>query len=114
MTVTDTQQERTKRGIPERTLDQRQQALSKANRIRSKRAQLKLDLKAGRTSIHDILLKPPSWVESMKVFDVLLACPHYGKVKVNKILEFCRVSPSKTIGGITQRQRLDIVSMMRR
>lgn len=89
-------------------------ALGEANRIRTERAQLKRDLKAGRKSIHDILLEPPEWVETMKVFDALLACPKYGRVKVNKVLQQCRVSPSKTIGGLSNRQRTEVVSMLRR
>jgi len=49
----------------------------------------------------------------MKVFDLILACPKYGRVKVNKILVQCRISPSKTVGGLSQRQRAEIVSMLR-
>ena len=99
---------------PERSLDQRMDALKRANEIRSKRAQLKKDLKAGRTSIHNLLLDPPTYVETAKVFDMLLAVPKYGRVKVNKVLVQCRISPSKTIGGLSQRQRNELVSMLRR
>jgi hypothetical protein len=35
-------------------------------------------------------------------------------VKVNKILTQCRISPSKTIGGLSQRQRAELVALMRR
>jgi hypothetical protein len=90
------------------------EALERANHIRTKRAQLKRDLKAGRASIHDVLLDSPEWMETAKVFDFLLATPKYGRVKVNKILVQCRISPSKTIGGMSQRQRTEIVSMLRR
>jgi hypothetical protein len=48
------------------------------------------------------------------VFDLLLSVPKYGRVKVNKILSTCRVSPSKTIGGLSQRQRTELVALMRR
>jgi hypothetical protein len=48
------------------------------------------------------------------VFDMLLAVPKYGRVKVNKVLQQCRISPSKTIGGLSQRQRTELVSMLRR
>jgi hypothetical protein len=48
------------------------------------------------------------------VFDMLLAVPKYGRVKVNKVLVQCRISPSKTIGGLSQRQRTELVSMLRR
>ena len=99
---------------PERSLDQRMEALKRANEIRTARAQLKRDLKAGRRSIHDLLLGPPEYVETAKVFDMLLAVPKYGRVKVNKVLQVCRISPSKTIGGLSQRQRAELVSMLRR
>jgi len=99
---------------PERSYQQRMDALNRANEIRTKRAQLKRDLKGGRMSIHDLLLEPPEFVETAKVFDMLLAVPKYGRVKVNKILQQCRISPSKTIGGLSQRQRTELVSMLRR
>ena len=99
---------------PERSLVQRMEALERANKIRTRRAQLKRDLKAGRSSIHDLLLEPPEFVETAKVFDMLLAVPKYGRVKVNKVLVQCRISPSKTIGGLSQRQRTELVSMLRR
>jgi hypothetical protein len=90
------------------------EALQRANDIRTRRAQLKRDLKAGRRSIRDLLLDPPEWVETAKVFDMLLAVPKYGRVKVNKILQQCRISPSKTIGGLSERQRSELVEMLRR
>ena len=89
-------------------------ALQRANAIRTRRAQLKRDLKAGRVSIHTLLSQPPEYVETAKVFDMLLAVPKYGRVKANKILQQCRISPSKTIGGLSQRQRTELVSMLRR
>ena len=99
---------------PERSLLQRMDALARANEIRTQRAQLKRDLKAGRLSIHSLLLNPQEYVETAKVFDMLLAVPKYGRVKVNKILASCRISPSKTIGGLSERQRSELVSLLRR
>src|SRR3954463_12546926 len=99
---------------PERSLLQRMDALQRANEIRTRRATLKRDLKAGRTSIHDLLLSAPDYLEPAKVLDMLLAEPKYGRVKVNKILVQCRISPSKTIGGLSERQRTELVSMLRR
>ncbi len=99
---------------PERSLNQRMDALERANKIRTARAQLKRDLKAGKVSIHKLLLDPPSYLETAKVFDMLLAVPKYGRVKANKVLVQCRISPSKTIGGLSERQRTELVSMLRR
>jgi hypothetical protein len=105
----------TERGpAPERSLTQRMDALKRANDIRTRRARLKRDLKAGRASIHVLLLDPPEYLETAKVFDLLLAVPKYGRVKVNRILTQCRISPSKTVGGLSERQRNELVSFLRR
>lgn len=98
---------------PERSLQQRREALQRANDIRTRRAQLKRDLKAGRVSPHNYILEPPSWLETMKIFDFIMALPKYGRVKTNKVLYYVRMSPSKTIGGMSTRQRSEIVSMLR-
>jgi hypothetical protein len=99
---------------PERSLTQRLDALGRANVVRTKRATLKRDLKAGRCSIQTLLTDPPDYIETAKVFDMLLAVPKYGRVKANKVLTQCRISPSKTIGGLSQRQRDELVSLLRR
>lgn len=90
------------------------EALKRANDIRSARARLKKDLKAGRVTINNLLHDPPEYVMTAKVFDMLLAVPKYGRVKTNRILNGCRISPSKTIGGLSERQRAELVSQLRR
>jgi hypothetical protein len=87
-------------------------ALEKANKVRTRRAQLKRDIKAGQESVARLLLNPPMWLETMKIYDLLLALPKYGRVKSNKVLVQCRISPSKTIGGLSERQRTEVVSMI--
>jgi hypothetical protein len=99
---------------PERSLKQRLDALDRANDIRTRRAQLKRDLRAGRSQIYGLLLDPPDFIQTAKVFDLLLAVPKYGRVKVNRVLTQCRISPSKTIGGLSERQRTELVSFLRR
>jgi hypothetical protein len=99
---------------PERSLHQRMDALKRANEIRTRRAQLKRDLKGGRVSIDGLLLTPPDFLATAKVFDLLLAVPKYGRVKANKVLQTCRISPSKTIGGLSERQRTELVSLLRK
>lgn len=105
---------KTSGATPERSLNQRMDALRRANHIRTKRAQLKRDLKAGKVKIHTLLLDPPEYVETAKVFDMLLAVPKYGRVKTTRILNQCRISPSKTIGGLSERQRTELVGQLRR
>ncbi len=100
------------RGTPERSPDQRIDALNRANEVRTRRAQLKRDLKAGRVSIGTLLLDPPSWLETAKVLDMLLALPKIGRVKATKTLDSCRVSPSKTFGGLIDRQRAELAGRL--
>ena len=104
----------TSAAVPERTSEQRMKALNNANEIRTARAQLKRDLKAGKAQINKLLLDPPDYVLSAKAFDMILAVPKYGRVKANKILTQCRISPSKTIGGLSERQRAELVHMLQR
>ena len=102
------------RAAPERSLDQRMDALGRANEVRALRAQLKRDLKAGRVSIGALLLNQPPYLETAKVFDLLLALPKVGRVKATKILQGCRVSPNKTFGGLSERQRAELAGHLHR
>ena len=104
----------TSAAVPERTNEQRMKALRRANEIRTRRAQLKRDLKAGKVKVETLLLDPPEYVLSAKAFDMILAVPKSGRVKANKILTQCRISPSKTIGGLSERQRAELVQFLRR
>jgi hypothetical protein len=97
---------------PQRSADQRIDALNRANEVRTLRAQLKRDLKAGRVTIGALLLNPPPYLETAKVFDMLLAVPKYGRVKATKTLHNCRVAPSKTFGGLSQRQRAELAGRL--
>ena len=99
---------------PLRSLDQRMEALARANDIRVRRAQLKKDLKEGHAQIESILLDPPEYVSTAKVFDMLMAVPKLGRVKAARLLNSCRISQSKTVGGLSERQRAELVSLFNR
>ena len=98
---------------PERTVQQRLEALQRANLIRTQRAQLKDSLKNGEVSINDVLREPPEFLYTAKVFDILMAVPKFGLVRANKVMEHCRVSPSKTVVGLTPRQRRELLDQLK-
>jgi hypothetical protein len=102
---------KTQAQAPLRSLDQRMEALKRANDIRVRRAQLKKDLKEGRIHIEEILLDPPEYVSTAKVFDMLMAVPKFGRVKAARLLNQCRISQSKTVGGLSDRQRAELVNL---
>ena len=90
------------------------EALKRANDIRVRRAKLKKDLKDGRVRIQTILSNPPEYVSTAKVFDILLAVPKFGRVKAARFLNQCRISQSKTVGGLSERQRAELVALFNR
>ena len=59
-----------------------------------------------------MLSDPPPCVHTAKVLDLLLAVPKYGRVKANRVLERCRISPARTVNGLTPRQRKELLDMM--
>jgi hypothetical protein len=105
---------KTQAQAPLRSLDQRMEALKRANDIRVQRAKLKKDLKEGRVGIEAVLLDPPDYVSTAKVFDMLMAVPKFGRVKAARLLNQCRISQSKTVGGLSERQRAELVSLFNR
>lgn len=101
---------------PNRSRQQRLSALQRANEIRIKRAQLKHDLKNGQLNTHAAyryILHPPDWLETMKVFDLISALPAYGDIKSQTLMKRTRVSFAKTLGGLSPRQRNELVSYLK-
>ena len=98
---------------PQRSLDQRLDALRRANEIRSLRAQLKKELKSGALSVEKVISDPKDFVLTAKVFDIIVAAPKYGKVKATRLLNQCRISQGKTLGGLSTRQREELVDLLK-
>lgn len=98
---------------PDRSLQQRLEALEQANGVRSYRSQWKRRLKAGLESATAAIERPPVELETMKVFDLLIAIPKVHRVKANKMLSRARCSPSKTLVGLSDRQRTELVAAIR-
>ena len=60
---------------PERSLTQRMDALGKANEVRSERAKIKREVKAGRRSVHKTQPDPRENSEAMQLWDPPRAGP---------------------------------------
>ena len=88
---------------PERSLLQRMDALQRANEIRTRRAQLKRDLKAGRVSIQTLLTSPPEYVETAKGgrVDIVTSDPA-ALAAVHQFLKF-QIAEHKTGDPLTAR-----------
>lgn len=97
---------------PDRSLEQRRAALKLANSIRSYRAELKVKLKTGRRTATFVLTCGDPRLDTMKVLDVLVAMPKVGRVKAVRWLNKARVSPSKTVAGLSDRQRGELLTLI--
>ena len=94
-------------------LDRRLVALGKANEVRVARARLKQRLREGGDRIEHVLAEPPECVATASVFDLLVAVPKIGPVRAGRLLGTARVRQTKTIGGLTDRQRADLIKLLR-
>lgn len=94
---------------PDRSLKQRMEALQRANDIRVKRAELKKHIKNGQQSAPNILREPPDFVKTMRVIELLKAVPKIGSVKATRMLRDCAISAVKTVGGLSERQRQELI-----
>lgn len=56
---------------------------------------------------------PPAEIETAKVLDLLLAVSSIGRVRANKPLKHTGIPPGKTVGGLTARQRHELVDWLR-
>jgi hypothetical protein len=95
---------------PTRSRVQRLDALARANRVRSARKQLKQALRStprpeATVRTARLVRQPPTVTETMKVADLLMACPGMGQVATGSLLRRLHISPSKTLGGLSPRQR---------
>ena len=80
---------------PKLSVDQRREALARTNAVRFKRAAIKAALKNGELSIVGLVTEPPQYLASARIKELLLACPGFGRVKVERLLERCKVSPAR-------------------
>jgi hypothetical protein len=98
--------------LPGRTLEQRRQALERANAVRIARAKLKKDLATGNADLAPLIANPPEFAVSAKVVDLLVSLPKIGQVKAHQILSHARIAPTKTLGGLTSRQRGELLKLI--
>ena len=96
---------------PVRSHEQQLAALEKANGIRIARAAFKRDLTAGKAAAAVEMNEP--WLQTMKIATLLLAVPRLGPVGAKRVMLACRISPAKTIGGLSQRQREELAGLLR-
>ena len=98
--------------LPSRLDRQRKEALTRANEVRSARCQLKEQLKRGEVSLAPLISDYPGYLATARIADLLEALPGCGPLKTGKLLSRCGISPSKTMAGLTPRQRRALLEVL--
>jgi len=96
---------------PPLTEEQRRAALQKAAVARRKRAELKEQLKSGRTTLRELIERTDDEiVGKMKVSNVLESLPGVGRVRARKLMERLDISESRRMRGLGTKQKENLLS----
>ena len=87
-------------------------ALARANEVRLARAELKRRVADGEITAASVILECPWESESMTVSDLLTSQRRWGTTRCRKFLQCIPMSENKTIGSMTERQRLAVAQML--
>jgi hypothetical protein len=88
------------------------QALQRANRVRLARAELKRRIADGEVTAGEVILSSPWEASSMAIGDVLMSQRRWGGTRCRKFLAMFRISETKTVGSLTDRQRQALAAQL--
>lgn len=91
---------------------QHMQALEMANRVRLARATLKRSVGSGEVSAAEVIVACPWEAESMPIMDLLMSQRRWGRTRCRKFLTSIRMSETKTVGSLTERQRRTLAALL--
>ena len=98
--------------VSARSAQRRLVSLARANEVRVERADLKRALAAGSVTFAEVLANPPACALTAKIGDLLLSVPGIGPAKTARTLAHCRIANTKTIGGLSDRQRVALTNRL--
>jgi hypothetical protein len=87
-------------------------ALKHANYIRTARAELKRQLRAGQVKAAQVILRGSRDTDTMTVTELLSSQRGWGPARSKKILLSVSLSERKTLGSLTERQRLTLAGVL--
>src|ERR1700747_1596509 len=92
---------------------QSMRALERANQVRLARAELKRKVAAAEIDVVDVILDCPWEAGSMAGGDLLMSQRRWGQMRCRKFLIQVPITEMKTIGSMTDRQRLKLAQLLR-
>lgn len=99
--------------LPKLSIEEKKQALKKAQQVRSQRAKIRQDLKAGKTTIRQVLESIDNdVVAKMRVAYLLESLPRIGKVRTRKIMNDIGIDETRRIQGLGNRQKQALIERL--
>lgn len=99
--------------LPQLSMEEKKRALKKAQRVRSERAKIRQELKAGKKSIREVLEKVDNDViAKMRVAYLLESLPRIGKVRTRKIMNEIGIDETRRIQGLGVRQKQALIQRL--
>jgi ERCC4-type nuclease len=97
--------------LPRLSADARAQALQKAIAARKERSDLLTSLKAGRTSLHEVLDSTDTVAAKTRVRPLLEALPGIGKIRAGQLLNHIGISERRRVQGLGPRQKAQLLKL---
>lgn len=107
------EKERTGRGIPEITPEQRAAALERARAARAARKEARLSVAAGDVDPLGVLDDPQGAFVRMPVRQFLTSVPGVGTVIADRVMVTCGIAANRRVGGLGSRQREALAAELR-
>ncbi|MDD2568902.1 MAG: integration host factor, actinobacterial type [Clostridia bacterium] len=100
--------------IPKLSQEDRAKALQKAQQMRSKRTELRAELKAGKVTLAQVLSKAEAdeVIGKMRVKYLLESLPQVGKITAAKIMEEIGIDEARRIQGLGNRQKTQLLERL--
>lgn len=90
--------------VPNLSTEERANALAKAQEMRTKRMELRKELKAGTITLAEVLKRDDEVVTRMKVKYLLESLPNVGKITALYIMDEIGINESRRVQGLGKRQ----------
>ena len=99
--------------IPKLSPEERSKALQKAQQIRSKRMEVRKELKAGTLTLAAVLKDADNEVYAkMRVKYLLESLPQVGKITAVKIMEEIGIDEARRVQGLGSRQKAQLLERL--
>lgn len=99
--------------IPKLSASERSAALKKAQQMRSKRAALRREIKAGRLTLAEALERTDDEIiGKMRVKYLLESLPQVGKITAAKIMDEVAIDEVRRVQGLGNRQKAELLQKL--